>query len=75
MCDELCVLFRCVKLASENGVISITGTSGVATAWGFYYYLSQYCGCHISWAGDQVNLPSVLPLLPSEGVIITSNDR
>ncbi len=53
----------------------IIGTSGVAVAWGFYYYLSQYCNCQISWGGRQLSLPAVLPLLPPEGVSVTSNDR
>ena len=47
----------------------------MAAAWGFYYYLSTLCGCHISWAGDQVHLPASLPSLPPGGVNVTSNDR
>jgi len=63
------------KLATAGGVVSITGSTGVAAAWGFYYYLSQYCGCHVSWAGDQVTLPEQLPALPSQGFTVTSQDR
>ena len=64
-----------VQLTYHNGKVLITGTKGLAAAWGFYYYLSQYCDCHISWAGDQVNLPESLPQLPEQGVTVTSNDR
>lgn len=30
-------------------------------AWGFHYYITKYCNCHVSWDGDQLNLPKVLP--------------
>ncbi len=42
---------------------------------GFYWYLKQYCDAHISWAGDQVNLPESLPPVPQGGVTVTANDR
>jgi len=32
-------------------------------AWGFHYYLTQYCNCHVSWDADQLNLPANLPLV------------
>ena len=58
-----------------TGTLEITGTSGVAAAWGFYYYLSQYCNASISWAGDQMNIPALFPKLPGDGIKVTSNDR
>jgi len=63
------------QLLTEGGKVHITGSSGVAAAWGFYYYLSQYCHCHISWAGNQLNIPRVLPALLPGGIIIVANDR
>lgn len=54
--------------------MSITGSSGVAAAMGFYYYLSEFCGCHISWAGDQLNLPATLPHI-ADALTIVANDR
>jgi len=63
------------QLQTKDGRVYITGSSGVAAAWGFYYYLSQYCDCHISWAGNQLNVPSPLPVLPSGGITVVSNDR
>jgi len=62
-------------LRTEAGKVYISGSNGVAAAWGFYYYLSQYCDCHISWAGNQLNLPVELPALPPGGITIIANDR
>ncbi|XP_057300094.1 alpha-N-acetylglucosaminidase-like isoform X2 [Hydractinia symbiolongicarpus] len=45
----------------NDGKISITATSGVAAAAGFYHYLKYWCNCHVSWSGDQLNMPSILP--------------
>lgn len=41
--------------------VGIIGSSGVAAAWGAHYYLTEFCGAHISWDGDQLNLPDKLP--------------
>ena len=42
------------------------GNNGVALASAFNYYLKYYCSCSISWGrnrtGDQLKLPSPLPL-------------
>ncbi len=42
------------KHKSDATIIEITGTTGVAVAMGYYYYLKNYCNSHISWAGNQV---------------------
>ena len=63
------------KWRSGEPPIHITGTTGVGVAMGFYYYIKKYCNAHISWAGDQVNLPDNLPKVPDAGITITSNDR
>ncbi|XP_062554959.1 alpha-N-acetylglucosaminidase-like [Armigeres subalbatus] len=51
------------KVFKTNGskTVVITGSSGVSAAKGFYHYLKYFCGCHVSWDGDQLNLPDVLP--------------
>lgn len=36
--------------------IQITGTTGVAAANGFHYYLKYYANCSISWSGDHCEL-------------------
>ncbi|XP_048255627.1 alpha-N-acetylglucosaminidase-like isoform X4 [Haliotis rufescens] len=63
------------KLVSSGAKLSITGTSGVAVAMGFYYYLKYYCGGQFTWAGQQVALPTVLPVIASPGKVVTSNDQ
>ncbi|XP_073984721.1 N-acetyl-alpha-glucosaminidase isoform X2 [Rhodnius prolixus] len=63
--------FRIIKAKTSNQV-QIYGTSGVAASWGFHYYLKEYCNCHISWDGDQINLPSDLP---SVDIRVTANDK
>ena len=52
---------------AAEGTIHITGTTGVGVAMGFYYYIKKYCNAHISWAGDQVNLPDTIPKVPDAG--------
>ena len=42
-------------------MVLIKGSTGVMAAWGFHYYLTQHCHCHISWDYDQLNLPTRLP--------------
>uniref|UniRef100_X1Z3X3 Alpha-N-acetylglucosaminidase n=1 Tax=Capitella teleta TaxID=283909 RepID=X1Z3X3_CAPTE len=63
------------KLANIGAKVHITASTGVAAAWGFYYYLREYCGCQVTWAGVQTELPAVLPSLPPTGITITANDR
>ena len=55
--------------------MTITATSGVAAAMGFYHFLKARCGCQYTWAGSQLNLPVPLPVIPSPGITVTSNDR
>ncbi|XP_058791535.1 alpha-N-acetylglucosaminidase [Phymastichus coffea] len=52
--------------------IKITGSSGVAVAWGLHYYLKHYCDCHVSWEGSQLKLPTRLPDVDET---VVSNDR
>ncbi|XP_053684295.1 alpha-N-acetylglucosaminidase [Sabethes cyaneus] len=53
--------FRIEKSEETDGIVYITSSSGVAATKGFHYYLKYYCGCHVSWDGDQLDLPEVLP--------------
>ncbi|CAK9800885.1 NAGLU [Anthophora quadrimaculata] len=57
---------------NSSGRVQILGTSGVAAAWGLHYYLKTYCNVHISWEGNQIELPYTLP---DVSVQITANDR
>ncbi|XP_039259362.2 alpha-N-acetylglucosaminidase-like [Styela clava] len=48
------------------GKIKISGTSGVAVAFGFNHYLKYYCNKSITWAEDNLfDLPDPLPSLKS----------
>lgn len=59
-------------MSNQYQEILITGTSGVAVAWGFHHYLKKHCNCHIAWEGEQIELPDILPDVNER---ITSNDR
>ena len=53
------------------------GNNGVALASALNYYLKYYCNCSISWgrngSGDQLRLPSTLPLPPDQIRIVFPN--
>lgn len=52
--------FKLLKKDSTE-TVSITASSGYAACKGFYYYLKNYCNCHISWEGSQLSLPKDFP--------------
>ncbi len=54
------------ELETKDNKLIISGTSGVAMASGFNYYLKNYCNVHISWCGNQVNMPKQLPQLKNK---------
>ncbi|XP_075223790.1 N-acetyl-alpha-glucosaminidase [Lycorma delicatula] len=56
----------------ESESVKIRASTGVAAAWGFHHYLKYYCNCHVSWSGDQLKLPDVLP---DVNKTVTANDR
>lgn len=53
------------SLSKDNGdvPVRVVGSSGVAAAWGAHHYLTHHCGAHISWDGDQLKLPTPLPVV------------
>ena len=55
-----------VDIDTINNKPVLRGNNGVALASAFNYYLKYYCNCSISWgrngSGDQLRMPSVLPL-------------
>ncbi|XP_052119700.1 alpha-N-acetylglucosaminidase [Frankliniella occidentalis] len=63
--------FRVVK-EPGRAYVNITGNSGVAAAWGLHHYLTQVCGCHVSWDYDQLALPDPLP---DVNMTVTAVDR
>lgn len=50
-----------ITKTTENATVFIQGSTGVMAAWGFHYYLTQFCRSQVSWDADQLNLPAVLP--------------
>ncbi|XP_015925150.2 alpha-N-acetylglucosaminidase isoform X1 [Parasteatoda tepidariorum] len=59
---------------TENDKVHIIGNKGYSAAAGLYHYLKVYCGCHISWSGNQLNIPDVLPKL-DDSLKITFHDK
>lgn len=53
----------CELRSVQNNQILVVGSSGVATATGIYDYLKYFCNCHVSWSGDQIQLPNPLPVI------------
>ena len=49
------------EIESRDGKVVIRGNNGVAMAMGLNWYLKHHCYCHVSWYGDQLNLPQPLP--------------
>ncbi|XP_030625950.1 alpha-N-acetylglucosaminidase [Chanos chanos] len=53
----------CELRSAKNNKIIAVGSTGVAVATGIYNYLKYFCNCHVSWSGDQLNVPHPLPRL------------
>jgi len=49
------------EIESVDGQIVVRGSDGVAIASGVNWYLKYFCKCHVSWCGDQLQLPDPLP--------------
>ncbi len=47
--------------AMDNHLI-LRGNTGVSICSGFNRYLQDYCRCELSWCGDQLNIPDILPV-------------
>ena len=62
-------------IESKNNKIILRGNNGVSVASALYHYLKYYCNTHISWNGDNLNLPSRLPEVPEKIVCPTVFDH
>ncbi|MBN1910972.1 MAG: alpha-N-acetylglucosaminidase C-terminal domain-containing protein [Pirellulales bacterium] len=49
------------EIESVGQRITVRGNNGVAMASGLNWYLKHYCHCHLSFCGDQLDLPDPLP--------------
>ncbi|GGI24411.1 alpha-N-acetylglucosaminidase [Pedobacter mendelii] len=51
------------EIESKNQKVVLRGTSGVAIASAFYYYLTEYAHCQVTWNGTNLKLPVKLPIV------------
>ena len=58
-------------ISSRDGKVLLKGNNAVSLATAFNQYLKYTCNAHVSWFGDQLDLPERLPLPEKEvhGVI------
>jgi alpha-N-acetylglucosaminidase len=59
------------EIESRDGKIVVRGSTGVAIASGWNWYLRTYCHCQISRFGNQLNVPSPLPVVEKKVRIAT----
>ena len=50
------------EIGSRKGKVVLRGNNTVALATAFNQYLKYTCQAHVSWFGDQLNLPKRLPM-------------
>lgn len=48
---------------SVDSKLSIRCTTGVACAMAVNHFLKNYCKAHVSWSGDQLEIPSPFPVV------------
>ncbi len=54
------------ELESRGEKIVLRGSDAGAMASALNWYLEQHCHCHVSWLGNQLNLPDPLPVVPAK---------
>lgn len=54
------------EIESADGKIVLRGNNGVSLASALNWYLKYHCHAHLSWCGDQLNLPDRLPAVPAK---------
>lgn len=62
------------EIASADGKIVLRGNNTVSLATAYNHYLKYTCNAHVSWFGNQLNLPAKLPL-PEQEVKNTINGK
>jgi len=55
---------------TADGKILIRGNNGVSVASGFNWYLKNRAHCHLSWCGDQLQIPSPMPNVGDEVTVV-----
>lgn len=56
---------------APNGKILLRGNNGVSVASAYHWYLKNRCGSHLSWCGDQLDLPKNLPKVGEKVIVST----
>jgi alpha-N-acetylglucosaminidase len=56
---------------APNGKILLQGNNGVSVASALNWYLKNRVNCHLSWCGDQLDLPAELPIIGKKIIIST----
>lgn len=62
------------EIAAADGKVVLRGNNTVSLATAYNHYLKYICKAHLSWFGDQLNLPERLPL-PGEAIRNTINGK
>lgn len=62
------------EIAAEGGKIVLKGNNTVSLATAYNQYLKYTCNAHVSWFGNQLNLPQTLPL-PAKEIKNTINGK
>ena len=62
------------EIASTDGKILLRGNNTVSLATAYNQYLKYTCNAHVSWFGNQLDLPEQLPL-PEKGIKNTINGK
>ena len=62
------------EIDSEGGKVVLRGNNTVSLATAFNQYLKYICHAHVSWFGDQLDLPEQLPL-PAAPIKNTINGK
>ncbi len=62
------------EISTKNGQVLLRGNNSIAIASALNWYLKYTCNAHLSWNGDQMNLPARLPLPHKKEHIIIQPD-
>ena len=63
------------EVESVRGRLHVRGNNAVSLASGFHHYLKTVCRCHLSWCGDQLNVPRPLPEVPAKVRVVCPHKR
>ena len=50
------------RITSDNGKVVLRGNNTISLATAFNQYLKYTCNAHVSWFGNQLDLPKQLPM-------------